>query len=133
MNQALFQGVQIFRVWCAILKAYILIRGRFWHRIIVFLMDRERINAGVIREDRRRAVAMMHIGVHGHGRSDRPSGLKCPDRDGYVVEHAKPFAMPGIRMVETASEVCGESILNSITPRQDRSPRRQEESLHGGL
>src|SRR5258707_13870696 len=72
----------------------------------------------------------MHIRVHGHGRADRPSGLKRPDRDGYVVEHAKPFAMPGIRVMETAAEVCGESIVKSPTPRQDRSSRRQAKSLH---
>jgi len=53
----------------------------------------------------------MHIRVHGHGRADRPFCLESPDRDGYIVEHAKPFAMPGIRVMETAAEVRGESIL----------------------
>src|ERR1700687_759781 len=119
MNQSFFQSVQIFRVSRAILKAYISIRRGFRHGIIVFLMDRERKNTGVIREDRRRAITVVHIRVHSHRRADGPSGLEGPNRNGYVVEHAKPFAMPGIRMVETSGEVCGKSILKSTAPRQD--------------
>ena len=74
-------------------------------RIIVYLMDREREDGVIFREDRRCSVAVMNIRIHDHRFYESPVGLQVPDGDGDIVNHAEAFAVAGICVMKSAADV----------------------------
>ena len=87
----------------------------------------------IVSEDRRRAVAVMNVRIHGHGRANLPCRLQRPDGDANVMDHAEALAVPGIGVVEAAAQIRGKSVLQRLAPGQRRSSRRQPKRLSGRL
>jgi len=60
------------------------------------------------------AIALVDVAVYGHGAGDSVIALHAPDGDGHIVNHAEAFAVVGKRMMESATDVEGDVILQSI-------------------
>src|SRR4029077_12040684 len=119
IQKSFFQSVEIFVIARTILEANILIGRGLRHRIVVFLVDGKRENARIVSKDRSRAIAVMHVGVNGHGRANLPCRLEGPNRDANVVDHAKPFSMARIGMVEASAQVGSKAVLESLATSED--------------
>ena len=79
-------------------------------------MDGKRENAGVVSKNRRRAIAVMDIGVHGHRCANLPCRLEGPDGDGDIVDHAEALSVARIGVMESSAKISGKSVLKSLAP-----------------
>src|SRR5258708_14023283 len=84
---------------------------RFVGGVVVQLVDGEGEDGIVLAEDGGGAVAVVDVGVDDHGAGDFVAGLQGADGYGYVVDGAEAFAVAGIGVVEAASDVAAEAVL----------------------
>src|ERR1700676_4941180 len=85
-------------------------RGWLVGGVVVFLMDGEREDCWIVREDRRRAITVMHVGIDYNGFANGAIGLQAADGYGDIVNGAEAFAVAGIRVMEAAAEIAAEAI-----------------------
>src|SRR5208283_3204751 len=81
-------------------------------------------------EDKRRAVALVHIAVHRHRATDGSSFLEHADGHGEIVDHAKTFAVLRKSVVKTAAHVDANSIFECELCRQNGAAGVEHERLH---
>src|SRR5450432_1399886 len=81
-------------------------------------------------KDRSRPISVMNVTIHGHGGADLLIPLHGPDCHGYVINHAKSFAMIGEGVVKAATYVYADATLQGAFRRQYRSACCQPECLH---
>ena len=74
-------------------------------------MQRHCENAGIAGEDCGRAIALVHVRIDHQSLAHGGVGLQSPYGYGDVVYHAKPFAVPGKRVVKSAADVDSETIF----------------------
>ena len=96
---------------------------------IVRAVDREREHRDVLREDRRRAVALVHVAVEDRDALRPAFRLHRERGDGTVVEHA--VALPAIAegVVRAAGEVHPDAAFERRAARLDRGARRAPRTL----
>ncbi len=85
----------------------------------------ENVNTwSIVREDRRGAVALMHVEVDDQHAFDAVLGLHRARGDGGVVEHAEAFAEIAMRMVRAAGQVDAAAVTRARcgTRRSSRPP-----------
>ena len=85
-------------------------------RVITLLMNRKREDARVFGENRRRAVALMHVGIHHHRSLDRAFKLQPSNGDRNVVDHAESLAVIGARMMESTSDIRRPAVRQRAPP-----------------
>ena len=56
------------------------------------------------------AIALMHIAIHSHGGANLAIALQTPNGYGYIVNHAEAFAVIGESMMESATDVDGDTV-----------------------
>lgn len=78
-------------------------------RVIVLLMDGERVDGGIVRENGGGPVAVMNVGVDDHGGLNHAVVLEAADGDGDIVKDAEAFAVIGESVVEAAADVHGDA------------------------
>ena len=81
-------------------------------------------------ENRRRAVAVMNVGIHDHRRANRPLGLQSANGNGNIVQHAETFAVAGIGVVESPAQIGGEAVAEGVTPGERRASGCEPEASH---
>ena len=79
-------------------------RGRLVEGVVALLVQRQRERVGVAGEDRRGAVAMVHVEVHDRDPAHLAARAQRPRGDGHVVHQAEALAVVGERVVEAAAE-----------------------------
>ena len=87
-------------------------------------MDREGEHARVVGEDRRGAVALVHVEVDHQRAADQPLGQQQAGGDRHVVEHAEAGAEAGEGVMAAAGGVAGDAMLQ-------RQPGGQHRAGHG--
>jgi len=98
-------------------------RAHLARRIVALTVHRERKDVGVALEDRRRAVALVHVEVDDE-RAARPAlPLQDADRHGHVVEHTESLAVIRERVMRAAREVGRDPVV-------DGCPGGVERALH---
>src|SRR5579863_10673428 len=88
-DEVRFEDSEIVFVGDAVGQIGVETRGRLAFRIIVFLMNRESENGGVVRENCGGAVALVHIGVDDHGGFDGAVVPEAANGDGDVMDDAE--------------------------------------------
>ena len=83
----------------------------------------------VVREDRVRAVPLMHVEVDDRGALDPAVALQRADGDGDVVEYAEAFAVIRKGVVRSAGEIHRDPVLDRVARRLDRAARGAVRSL----
>ncbi len=84
--------------------------GRFVGGIVVELVDGESEDGRIVGEDGGGAVAMVDVGVDDDGFADGGVGLEAADGDGDIVNGAEAFAVAGVGVMKTATDVAGKAI-----------------------
>src|SRR5215831_14419694 len=92
---AVAEAMQVFLVARAVREMDIHTGWRLLRGVVIPLMNREREYAGVLCEDRCRAVAVVHVAVHHHRATDEPVLLQAADRDGDIVDRAEALPVIG--------------------------------------
>ena len=102
-------------------------------------MHREGEDIGIVFEDPRGAVALMHVEIDHQRPGDPALAAQGPDRDRHVIEDAVSLAVIGKGMVGSPGEVDAGPALERVTAsleralhgaegtlRQERAPRKPE-------
>src|SRR6202041_2811361 len=93
-------------------------------------MDRHREDRLVASENRCGSVPLVDISIYYHRSFNRTVGLHLSDSDCYIVNHAEPFAMIGIRMMESAAEIRGKALFQRAPRGQNRAARGEPARLN---
>src|SRR5439155_23800945 len=107
----------------------VLVARRLHGRIVVLFMDREREYRGVVAEDRRGPVPLMHVDVDDRGAPDPLLVLQVANRDRDVIEDAKTFSVVGERVMKTAGKVDSDLPLQRQASGLDAPSRAEERRL----
>jgi hypothetical protein len=73
---------------------------------------------------------VVDVAINRHGGVNLVVPLHAADRHRDVMDHAKAFAVIRESMVETAADIKRHAISEGVVRRQNRTARRQPESLH---
>ena len=99
------QRSQIRGVFGAVRKGDVQVARLLAERKVRRAVQRHRIDAGVVPEDRGRAVPLVHVAVDNRAARGESVTLQHAGRDGHVVEHAVSGTVVGERVVGTASQI----------------------------
>src|SRR5581483_2239909 len=131
-------------------------RRRLKRRIVVFLMKGDGEHVAIMRaaqpcslaehlrprggqrirgnshagEDRGCSVTLMDVTIYGHGSCDLIVALHATDRDRYVVDHAEALAVIRKGMMEAASDVERDLIVQRVIGGKNRATGSQPESAY---
>ena len=75
------------------------------------------------RENGRRAIAVVDIAVNRHRPLNPAELLHLADRDRHIVDHAKAFAMIGMRVMEASADVHADPIIDCFLCSENRAAR----------
>src|SRR5437588_7589855 len=67
----------------------------------------------------------MDVAIDGHGASDLALFLHAPNGDRDVMDHAEAFAVVGMSMMKSATDIEGDTISQSTLCGQDGAARSQ--------
>ena len=93
-------------------------------RIIGLAVKRECKDGRLALEERRRAVALVHIAIDHQRLSNRLFAPQHADRHRHIVENTETRTVPGKGMMATAGNIAGKALFQGET-------RRQECAAHG--
>src|SRR5262249_1654285 len=96
-------------------------RGRLVPGIIALLMDGECEDGWIVSKNLCGSVAVMDVGVDDNRLANRSVGLHSANRDGHIVNGAKPFAVARIRVMESAAQIAAEAIAHSALRGKNRT------------
>ena len=102
---AVAQPLQVLRIADAVRQVDVQARERLLAGIVIELVDGEGEDGRVVREDGRRAVAVVHVAIHHHGAPDHAVALQPPDGDGDIVDGAEALAVARKGVMESAADV----------------------------
>src|SRR5260221_4723483 len=74
-----------------------------------------------------RAVAVVHITIHGHGPCDLALLMHALDGNRDIMNHAETFAMVRKRVMESAADIAGHAVLERQVRGQNRAPGGEPE------
>jgi len=123
------QGGQVFFIFDAVLERQIEIGGWFVSGIVIFLMNGQRENGGIVAENVRGAVAVVDIGIHDDGFFDGVIGLQAADGYGDVMDRTEALAVVGVGVVEAATQIAGEAVAESELAGENGAARREPDGF----
>jgi hypothetical protein len=95
-------------------RALLLVEG-----VVADAVHREREDVAVAREQRRRAVALVHVAVDDRTPAGAAFRLHRTDCDGYIVEHTETLAERGVGMMGAPRQVDGGTLAEGGSRRGD--------------
>src|SRR5580692_958746 len=89
--------------------------------------DVREATAALARKNCGGAVALMDIAIDSHRRANLAVPLHTSNGDGHIMDHAEAFAVVGKRVMKSSADVDGDSVMQCILCRKNRSACRQPE------
>ena len=123
---------QIVVVLQAIGEGEVEVAGLLAQREVGGGVGREGEHPRIAGEDRRGAVALVHVEVHHQQLAHQAFGQQHPGGDRHIVEDAEAAAVVGEGVVGAAGQVAGQTVLQRQTGREHGAAHRQPAAPHQG-
>jgi len=128
-RQMPLQRVEILGVAHAVFQGQVQSGTHLRQGIIPLPVHRERKHLIVGFEDGRGAVALVDVEIDDGRPLDQAFRPQLADGDGHIVEHTESLGMIGERMMGTAGQIPGQSLVERRAPRQQSPGRGKTRSL----